>query len=95
MNPTDEKFIAYWSEKRKLGKNKFALRHGVLYFALPAFICSELVKNLFQLDNYEISFARFAIGIIVWSLLGFYLFRLFQWRTQENRFNELQKKEDQ
>jgi predicted permease len=95
MNPTDEKFIAYWSEKRKLGKNKFALLHGVLYFALPVFVCSELVKNLFQIGNYEISISRFVIGFIVWSLLGFYFFGFFQWKGQEKRFNELQKKEDQ
>ena len=95
MNPTDEKFIAYWSEKRKLGKNKFAFLYGVGYFALPAFICSELVKSLFHFGNYEISISRFVIGVTVWSLLGFYLFRLFQWRTQENRFNQLQKKEGQ
>ncbi len=95
MNPTDEKFIAYWSEKRKLGKNKFALLHGVLYFAMPTFVCSELVKNLFHIGNYEISIARFVIGFIVWSLLGFYFFGFFQWKGQENRFNELQKKEGQ
>jgi predicted permease len=94
-NSTDEKFIAYWSEKRKLGKNKYGLLHGVVYFAMPAFVCSELIKNLFQIGNYELSIARFVIGFIVWSLLGFYLFRLFQWRTQENRFNQLQKKEGQ
>jgi predicted permease len=93
MNPTDEKFITYWSERRKLGKNKYALLHGVVYFALPAFVCSELVKNLLRIGNYEISIPRFVIGVTVWSLLGFYLFRLFQWRTQENRFNQLRKKE--
>lgn len=95
MNTTDEKFIAYWSEKRKLGKNKFALLHGVLYFALPTFVCSELVKNLFQIGNYEISIARFAIGLIVWSLLGFYFFGFFQWKSQEKRFAQLQKGEGQ
>ncbi|MBL7871797.1 MAG: hypothetical protein JNM78_09320 [Cyclobacteriaceae bacterium] len=95
MNSTDEKFIAYWGEKRKLGKNRFALLHGVLYFALPAFFCSELVKYLFHIDNSEVTIARFVIGFIVWSVLGFYLFRHFQWRTQETRFIQLQKKEDQ
>ncbi len=93
--PTDEKFIAYWKEKRKLGKNKFALLHGVLYFAMPAFIFSELVKSLFPSGNYELSVSRFIIGFIIWSLLGFYFFEFLQWRGQEKRFLELQKKEDQ
>lgn len=95
MNVADEKFLAYWTEKRKLGKNKFALRHGVFYFAMPAFVCSEVVKNLFQIGNHEISFTRFAIGLIVWSLLGYFFFGYYQWKGQEKRFAQLQKKEDQ
>jgi predicted permease len=93
--PTEKKFINYWSEKRKLGKYKFSLLYGVLYFAMPAFIFSELVKSLFPSGNYEHSVSRFIIGIIIWSLLGFYLFGFLQWRGQEKRFLELQKKEDQ
>lgn len=93
--PTDEKFIAYWKKKRKLGKNKFALLHGVLYFAIPAFICSELIKNIFQVGNYEITISRLIIGFIIWSLLGFCFFGFLQWRGMEKRYLELQKKEDQ
>ncbi len=93
MESRDQKFINYWTEKRKKGKLNYALKHGVFFFALPAFTISELVKY-FIFGNHQVTIARIAVGLIIWGLGGFYIFGLYQWKGLEKRFQSLTKETD-
>lgn len=93
MENRDQKFINYWTEKRKKGKWNYALTHGVFLFALPAFIVSELIRS-FLFSEYQFSITRVMIGLLSWTLGGFFLFGLYQWKGQEKRFQSLTKETD-
>lgn len=71
MSEADQKFVQYWTEKRKRGKWNYALRHGVLLFAWPVFLFSELFKYLFYGD-YVLTTSRIVGGWIIWTILGFF-----------------------
>lgn len=92
MNEIDERFIAWWGERRKIGKWKYGLKHGVLMFALPVYTATELFRFFTQRQGeYEWSLTRIVIGIAVWSLLGLLSFGLIQWQMLEKRYHKLQK----
>lgn len=88
MSEADQKFVQYWTEKRKRGKWNYALRHGVLLFAWPVFLFSELFKYLFYGD-YVLTTSRIVGGWIIWTILGFLAFGLLQWHAMEKRFMKL------
>jgi hypothetical protein len=88
MNNVDERFSAWWEEKRKVGKWKYAFKHGVLMFALPVYTGVELFRYFTRTD-YELSVTRILAGAIIWSVLGLLSFGLIQWQTQEKRYRKL------
>jgi hypothetical protein len=90
MSELEERFIAWWAEKRKVGKWKYAFKHGVLWFALPVYTGTELFRY-FTNNNYEFSTTRILAGAIIWSVLGLLSFGLIQWQMQEKRFQKIQK----
>jgi hypothetical protein len=90
MDPRDEKFLKAWTVRRKSGKWSYAINVGVFMFAWPAFVISELFKY-FLLDTYQPSMDRIITRLIVWSISGFLVFGLFQWKAQEKRFEDLMK----
>ena len=95
MKSTDNKFMAYWSELRKEGRWKYAIKRGVLFFALPVYTGTEIIKYLFRGTSYLFSWDRILSGLMIWTLLGFLSFAFLLWQMQEKRYLELQKKEDQ
>jgi len=94
MSELDERFIRFWSEKRKRGKWNYAFRHGVLFFAWPVFVLSEAFKYFFNSD-YMLTPSRIIGGLIIWTVLGFLAFGLLQWRSMEKRFDKLTRATDQ
>jgi hypothetical protein len=88
MSAQEEKFVKYWSEKRKLGKWRFALKHGILFFAIPAFSISEIFKYLWNSDH-QFDIKRLIVGLPIWMVLGFFAMGTFQWNAQEKRYKEL------
>ncbi|MCW5912833.1 MAG: hypothetical protein KIT62_17310 [Cyclobacteriaceae bacterium] len=88
MTELDERFIAWWEEKRKAGKWKYAFKHGVLLFALPVYTAVELFRY-FSRTDYELSVTRIVIGALIWSILGLLSFGLIQWQTQERRYQKI------
>ena len=88
MSEVDERFIAWWDEKRKVGKWKYAFKHGVLMFALPVYTGVELFRYFTRTD-YELSVTRILAGAIIWSVLGLLSFGLIQLQTQEKRYRKL------
>ncbi|MBX2898771.1 MAG: hypothetical protein KF775_03930 [Cyclobacteriaceae bacterium] len=88
----DERFVAWWAERRKAGKWNYAFRHGVLLFALPVYTALELFRY-FKTSAYEFSVARIVVGVLVWSILGMLSFGLIQWQVQEKRYRKLQGEE--
>lgn len=91
----DIQFISYWSEKRKEGRWWFAFRQGVLPFAWPVYLASELFKYYTHRPepNYEFSWSLFVAGFIVWTGLGLLSYAFIMFRTHENRYQNLIKKE--
>lgn len=93
----EKQFINYWLEKRKDGRWWFAFRQGVLPFAWPVYFASELFKYYtHRIDpDYEFSWWLFASGFIIWTGLGLLAYALIMWRSYENRYQNLIKKENQ
>ncbi|MBN8653487.1 MAG: hypothetical protein J0L67_18810 [Cytophagales bacterium] len=88
MTEIDERFITWWEEKRKVGKWKYAFKHGVVMFALPVYTGVEMFRYFTRTD-YELSLSRIAVGVLIWSILGLLSFGLIQWQTQEKRYQKL------
>ncbi len=71
----------------------YAFKRGVLFFALPLYAGTELIKYLFRGTDYQVSPDRILFGLLIWIALGFVSFAFFLWQMQENRYTHLQKKE--
>ncbi|MEQ1588592.1 MAG: hypothetical protein ABL895_22080 [Cyclobacteriaceae bacterium] len=93
MKSSDQRFLEHWSEVRKEGRWMYAMKRGVLFFALPVYVGTEFIKYLFRGTSYVFSWDRVLTGLIIWTSLGFLSFAFFLWQMQEKRYLELQKKE--
>lgn len=95
MKSSDQRFIDHWSEVRKDGRWIYAIKRGIVFFALPVYSGTELIKFLFRRSDYVFATDPFLLGLIIWISLGFLSFAFFLWPMQEKRYQELQKKESE
>ena len=87
----DQKFIAFWSKKRALGRWKYSFFNGVLQWALPVFVLSELFKFATARNEYVLSGTRLLTGFLIWTVLGFLAWGLWMWRSQERNFERIKR----
>lgn len=90
----EKQFKAYWESKRKNGRLWYSFRHGVLIFAWPVYLITEIIKYLTRKSDYVFLFDLFLKGLLIWTILGFIAFGTIMWWTNEKRYRLLQKKED-
>jgi hypothetical protein len=87
----DQKFISIWNEKRKLGRWKYSFFSGVLQWAWPVFLISELLKFATNRSTYVLSTSRLFTGFMIWTVLGFLAWGLWMWRSNEKNFERIKK----
>lgn len=93
----EQKFITYWSEERKKSRWAFAFQQGVMRFAWPVFLGSELFKYFIRRGetNYTFSIELFLSGLLIWTALALIAYQVFMWPTYEKRYQNLIKKESE
>lgn len=84
----NEQFVAYWERTRSKGKWNFAFRAGVITWAIPVFIILEVIRYFFS-DGYQFELSRVAVGFITWCILGFFVFGLLMWGSNERMYRRL------
>lgn len=94
MKSSDQRFLQHWTTVRSEGRWMYATKRGILLFALPVYVGTELIKYLFRGASYLFAWDRIVIGLIIWISLGFLSFAFFLWQMQEKRYQELQKKKE-
>lgn len=91
----EQKFVAYWEEKRKAGRLWYSFRQGVLFFSWPVYLLSELFKYVTRKADYTFNFTTIAKGFFIWTILGFIAFGTLMWWTYEKQYRAIKKKEGQ
>lgn len=92
ISEEERKYLSYWTEKRKNGKWQYAFQTGLLIFAWPVFIFSQLFKYAMHRSDYTFNWMELAESFIVWTVLGFFTFGLMMWWVHERRYLRIQKK---
>ena len=87
----DQKFISFWSMKRTLGRWKYSFFNGVVQWAWPVFVLSELFKFATNRNDYVISATRLFTGFMIWTVLGFLAWGLWMWRSNEKNFERIKR----
>ena len=87
----DQKFFNYWKGKHNLGKWKYSFYHGLMMFAWPCFLLSELFKYWTRNADYDFSLNKFIVGFLIWTLLGFLTWGLWMWRSNEKNFERIKR----
>ena len=87
----DLKFISFWNKKRALGRWKYSLYSGVVQWAWPVFVLSEVFKFATNRNEYVISFSRLLTGFLIWTVLGFLAWGLWIWRSNESNFERIKR----
>lgn len=92
MVTTREKtFLAHWKKKREIGKWKYALIYGALFWGIPVYISLQLFYHLFK-EGYVFEVGRFITGLIAWIVIGFFGFGLMMWWLNERAYNKINTK---
>jgi len=89
----DEKFLNYWSEKRK-SKLNFIIVQGILYWAFPVLLAVILLGFLFGDLDIDTLLATLPIRITIWSAVGV-LFGFVMWSLNERKYKQLTKKNEE
>jgi hypothetical protein len=93
MKKIEENFIESWELVRKNGRNRYALRTGVLWSVFTAFL-----TKIFELSAYsfkEVYFTKsFLNYLALFILVGIVLFWQFIWKFNEKRFHALKKRQE-
>jgi hypothetical protein len=87
MKSQDERFIAYWAPKSKLGRWRYSLYYGAGLFGTMSFVGS-LLFGYFLFDR-QVTWERVAVGVPIWLITGFLAFGWFQWTQSEKRYRWL------
>ncbi len=87
MTPQDQKFIAFWAPKSRLGRLKYSLYYGALIFG-GITLTGSLIFGQFLFDK-PITLERVLVGIPIWTITGFFAFGWFQWKPNEDRYQRL------
>lgn len=95
MKKIELNFIESWAKVRESGRNRYALRTGVLWSVFTAFLTKifELSVHSFKEIYFTTSFLNY---LALFILVGIVLFWKFIWNFNEKRYNTLiKKKEDE
>ena len=85
----DKKFVINWEQNRLMGKWKYSFRKGVVQFAWPVFVLSEIFKYVIFEQVNTFSVGKFFFGFILWTIMGFLFLGLLGWRTGEKAFDKI------
>ncbi|MBI9041239.1 hypothetical protein [Lutibacter sp.] len=93
MRKIEENFIESWELVRKNGRNRYALRTGVLWSIFTAFLTKvfELSVHSFEEVYFSKSFLNY---LALFILVGIVLFWQFIWKFNEKRYYILKKKKE-
>jgi hypothetical protein len=89
----EQQFAAYWENKRKGGRWMYSFKQGVLLFAWPVYMLTELFKYLTRRTDYLFNPPAFIKGFLIWTMLGFIAFGSVMWWTHEKQYRLIKKKE--
>jgi hypothetical protein len=87
----DQKFFSYWNRKRALGRWKYSFFNGVIQWAWPVFVLSELFKFVVDRSGDQLSISRLLTGFMIWTVLGFLAWGLWMWRSNEKNFERIKR----
>lgn len=90
MTDKEKRFIISWDKQRHKGKWVFALRVGILW-AVVAYVFMQLYYVFFQ-EGYVFETGRFLTGLAVWFIMGFLIFGLLMWRSNEKAYQQIKSK---
>lgn len=95
MKKIELNFIESWAKVRESGRNRYALRTGVLWSVFTAFL-----TKIFELSFYSFKEIYFTTSFLnylaLFILVGIVLFWKFIWNFNEKRYHTLiKKKEDE
>jgi hypothetical protein len=76
-----------WEVKRRLGRTKFILVHGVIFWAIPACIAATLIRIYLMGQKFDFNATSVGITVVVWVLAGV-LFGWRMWRRVEARYQD-------
>ncbi len=76
-----------WETKRRLGRTKFILVYGILYWAIPACIAATLIRVYLMGEKFNFNVASVSITVAVWALAGVF-FGWQMWRRVETRYQD-------
>jgi len=87
----DQKFFSFWSKKRAQGRWRYSFLNGVIQWAWPVFLLTELFKFAVNRREYEMSISRMVTGFMTWTVLGFLAWGLWMWRSNEKNFERVKR----
>jgi len=94
MTSSEEKFIAYWEEKRKTWSWPENFKKGALYIAWPVVVLIDLI-NFFIIGDISYAFISlphlfYLLFNLLWAgvLTGF-AYGLYNWNINEIRYTRL------
>lgn len=89
----NQREIAKWERINSMGKRKYILKDGILYYGVPTGILWAIFYQLFDgglsLENFisDEFTSRLVVGLIVFSIVGI-LVSLFTWRKLEKKYHK-------
>lgn len=89
----NQKELAKWERMNSMGKRKYILKDGILYYGVPTGILWAIFYQLFEggfsLDNFTVAdfTSRLIIGLIVFSIVGIFV-SLFTWNKLEKKYRK-------
>jgi hypothetical protein len=93
MKISELKFIESWERKRKDGRFRFAIRTGISWSVLTAFL-----TKIFELTRYSFSEVylnqKFLSYLASFIVIGAMIFWKFIWEMNERKYNKLLKKKE-
>jgi len=93
MKGSELKFIESWGRTREEGRLRFALRTGITWSVITAFI-----SKIFELREYsfsEVYFSqKFLSYLAFFIIIGAMIFWKFIWEMNEKKYDKLLKEKD-
>lgn len=93
ISEKEQQFLTYWEEKKKRGRMFYSFKHGVLFFAWPVYLFTELFRYFANRAEYAFNLPVFLRGLVTWTILGFIAFGTVMWWTHEKQYRLIKKKE--
>ena len=72
-----------WEERRKLGRTKFILIYGIVYWGIPV----GIIMVLFNGWRFGFSVPRIVTACITWPIAGV-VYGFFMWHMMEKKYQQ-------